>query len=234
MNNLRTSTVNEVPLQTSKWLKIQVILDDNEMRDLCDSLGDFYFFLCGSIFNQGEGELSKESFLDHYRDYVLALQQGKLPDQASYRQWFSPVITKSTDALYVIPMADAKQLIRVASPVIQLQAHHMGYSEIDGKFRPMVFGCDSIPWGIQFSYPQLFRDNATKVVEQIRYSPEFPNSQLFQLLQKWIRTHTIPTPFVVNGESANVPMRIGKACVAWINNHPQLNDKGISVKLMNR
>lgn len=230
MDKLRISTVEEAPLQTSKWLKTQVILDENEMRDLCNSLGGFYFFLCGSVCDQGEGELNKENFLKHYRDYITALQHGNLPDQASYRQWFSPVMTTTTEVLYAIPIGENKQLIRVAKPVVQLQAHHMGYSEIDGKFRPMVFGSDSIPWGIQFSYPQLFQDDATKEVMQVRHSPEFPNSPLFQSLQKWMRIHTIPTPFMVNGEAMNVPMRIGKACLPWINKHPQLQAKGIAVK----
>lgn len=229
MGKLRISTVEEAPLQTSKWLKTQVILDENEMRDLCDSLGGFHFFLCGSICNLGEGELSKESFLKHYRDYIATLRHGNLPDQASYRPWFSPVMTTTTEVLYTIPMSETKQLIRVAKPVVQLQAHHMGYSETDGKFRPMVFGSDSIPWGIQFSYPQLFQDDSTKEVMQVRHSPEFPNSPLFQSLQKWMRTYTIPTPFVVNGETMNVPMRIGKACLPWINKHPQLQAKGIAV-----
>lgn len=229
MVELRISSVDESPLQTSKWLKTQVLLDVKEMENLCNSLGDFHFFLCGSISNEGEGELSKESFLKHYQDYVSILKQGKLPEQNSYRQWFSPVMTKSPEALYAIPVGEKKQLIRVAKPVIQLQAHHMGYSEEDGKFRPMVFGSDSIPWGIQFSYPQLFRDDKTKDVIQVRHSPEFPDSQLFQLLQKWLRTNTIPTPFIVNGEVTNVPIRIGKACLAWINNHAQLQAKGIGV-----
>ncbi|MBA3816786.1 MAG: hypothetical protein H0X29_09785, partial [Parachlamydiaceae bacterium] len=196
MGQLRISTVEETPLQTSKWLKVQVLLDADEMRNLCDSLGEFHFFLCGSVSNQGEGELSKEIFIEHYHNYISALKQGKLPEQASYRQWFSPVMTHSTDALYAILIGETKQLIRVASPVVQLQAHHMGYSDVDGKFRPMVFGSDSIPWGIQFSFPQLFRDDATKEVKQVRNSSEFPNSQLFQALQKWMRAHTVPTPFV--------------------------------------
>lgn len=229
MVNLRISTVEEPSLQTSKWLKIQVLLDAEEMKLLCDTLEPFYFYLCGSVCNPGEGELSKDAFIEHYGRYIADLQKGVLPDPAGYRQLFSPVMTTTTDVLYSIPLSEGKQLIRVSKPVIQLQAHHMGYSETDGKFRPMVFGGESIPWGIQFSYPQLFRDNATKEVMEVRNSPEFPNGQLFQALQKWMRSHTIPVPFSVNGETMNVPIRIGKKCLSWINKYPKLQEKGIKV-----
>ncbi len=230
MLELRISTVDEVPLQASRWLKCQMLIDGEEMRRLFNELSPFHLFSCGTLFPKGQGELSQEFFLSCYDHYISSLQKGFLPNPSTYREAFSSVLCKSTDALYAIPMEGDRQLIRIAKPVIQLRAHNVGYSEIDGKFRSMVFGGDSIPWGIQFSYPQLYQDNVTKEVEQTRHSSDFPNSELFQILQRWTRHHTIPTPFSVNGEISHVPIRLGKQCLSWINVHPQLVAKGIKVE----
>lgn len=233
MAELRISTTDEAPLQASKWLKSQMLIDAEEMRQLFDSMGNFHLFLSGALSKRGKGEISKEEFLKCYQAYIACLSDGKLPEPSTYRHSFSPILTKNPDALYVILMGEDQQLIRAAKPIIQLQAHNIGYSPVDGKFRSMVFGNDSIPWGIQFSYPQLFQDNSTKQVEQTRHSPQFPNTELFQILQKWVRNHTVPTPFSVSGEEMNVPIRLGKQCLSWINRHPQLVAKNISINFKN-
>ena len=105
----------------------------------------------------------------------------------------------------------------------------MDYSEHDGKFRPMVFGLDSVTWGLQFSYPQLFMDGRTKEAFAVVESEEFPNTALFHQLQRWMRQNTLPTPFLVDGKRVNSPIRLGKACLPWINRHPQLAPKHLQV-----
>lgn len=229
MVELRIGTLDETPLQASKWLKCQALLETEEMHQLLEAMGTLHFFLSGCLSKRGEGEITKESFLNHYDAYVSCLREGKLPDLTIYRQWFSPALTASTDALYAILVSEDQQLVRIAKPIIQLQAHNLGYSPVDGKFRSMVFGNDSTPWGIQFSYPQLYQDNVTKQVEQTRHSSQFPNTELFQILQKWLRTHSIPTPFSVDNVVQTVPIRLGRQCIPWINRHPQLISKGIRV-----
>lgn len=230
---LRNSTPSEKPLQASKWLQIQGLLSKNEFTELLDYLAattNFYLYTCGTVCSKDEGEIPKNEFLDVYAEYIDSLSQGKLPDQSLYRTAFSPAMTVSTDSLFTIPVGEDRQIIRISKPVIQLQAHNMNFSEVDKKFHSMVFGTDNIPWGIQFSYPQLYQDNQTKQVEIIKKSLSFPNTSLFQALQKWMRQHTIPTPFIVEGATINVPMRLGKECLSWINQHPSLIKKNISVK----
>lgn len=229
MVDLRIGTTEEASLEASKWLSSQILIDSQEMARLFDAMGDFHLFLPGAITKRDEGEISKQHFLQHYEAYVSSLKEGQIPDSKACRQLFSCVLTRTVDALFAILLSDDRQLIKVAKPVIQLQAHHMGYSALDGKFRSMVFGQDNITWGIQFSYPQLFRDNATKQVEKTSNASQFPNTELFQIFQKWVRSNTIPTPFSIDGQTINVPIRLGKQCLTWINHHPQLMSKGISV-----
>lgn len=229
---LRVFTLTDAkPMQASKWLKCQLLLDAEEMQALFQSLGNFYIYLTGSIQNRGEGEISHENFLACYRQYVEALKSGELPEEELYRNLFSAVFTVSRDMLYAVSVSDEKILIRVEKPVVQLQSHRIDYSPFDQKFRSMVLGADSILWGIQFSYPQLFEDSITKDVLQIKNDPKaFPNTQFFYKLQHWVRHNTAPTPFIVEDKVFNVPIRLGKECFSWINRHPQLKKRGISVK----
>lgn len=229
MTPLRISTPEETPLQASKWLQCPALLDGDEMEQLLNNLNPFSFFLCGAVCKMDQEPLSKNEFLKHYTAYIKTLKNGQLPDPQTYRPWFSPIMTVSTDSLYAIPLSNNQQLLRISKPVIQLQSHNIDFSLLDKKFRSMVFGSDSIPWGIQFSYPQIFQGNDL-IVEQTKNSANCPNTALFQQLQKWIRNNTIPTPFEVEGIRYNAPMRLGKKCLSWINCHPQLVKKGISVK----
>lgn len=232
---LRQSTTAEQPLQASKWLQVQALLSLHELADLFTfleaSIGLFFLYSCGAVCNKDKGKLSKEDFLLTYKGYIEDLMEGRIPDLAYYRSLFSPIMTVTTEALFTIPVGEDRQIIRVSKPVIQLQAHHMDYSLVDKKFHSMVFGRDSIAWGIQFSFPQLYQDNQTKQVEIVKKSVAFPNAALFQFLQKWMRQQTIPTPFIADGLITKVPIRLGKDCLTWINLHPQLISKNLKVKI---
>jgi hypothetical protein len=227
---MRLGTNSEAPMQASKWLKSQFLIDLAEMRSLFETLTPFSLYLLGSVFKPGGGLISHETFLETYGTYVAALQEGRVPLDSSYRQLFSSLLTTTPDALYAVEVGPEQQLVRIARPVIQILAHRLAYSQEDGKFRSMVFGPDSIVWGLQLSYPQLYENPATSQIEQVVDSPQFPNTALFKEIQRWVRHHTVPTPFLVGETLTNVPIRLGKQCFSWINRHPQLVSQGIKVK----
>lgn len=219
----------ESPMRASKWLSCQLLIDADEMAELMKNLGDFYIYLTSSLIEQGKEQISKEEFLDSYRKYVSHLMEGKIPEEMPYRHIFSSIWTASSDMVYAVPAGENKFLIRVSKPVIQLQAHRMNLSPEDGKFRSMTFGPDSISWGLQFSYPQIYQEGATQNIYNVTVSDEFPNTQLFQKLQRWVRHNTSPTPIIVGEEQVNLSMRLGKNCFSWINKHPQLIMKGLRI-----
>lgn len=225
----QSPTAKIAPIEASKWLSSQVLIDADEMQELFNALNPFYIYLTSQITKKDGGRVSQAEFLDCYRTYIADLQHGKLPDEALFRHLFSSAFTVAPDALCVVLIGDDQQMIRNVQPVVQLQSHRMDYSSADGKFRSMTFGTDSIMWGIQFSYPQLFRNPATKQVEEVDDTESFPNTRLFRTLQRWVRHNTTPTPFLVEGQRINVPMRLGKQCYKWINNHPQLLRKGLRI-----
>ena len=230
---LRLCSAAEVPpFQAAKWLSFQLLLDPEEMKSLFDSLGEFYIYRVGAVCKEGQEEVSREDFLKAYTDYVNALKSGILPNPASYRSLFAVVFTVTRDVLVGIRAGEGETIVRVAMPVIQVQPHSMHYSKSDHKFRPMLFGLDTITWGVQFSYPQLYQDQQLQDIRKVDNSADFPNTPLFRSVQQWQREHTIPTPFLVPDQTkVNVPMRVGKKCLEWINRHPQLISNSLQVIL---
>ena len=89
----------------------------------------------------------------------------------------------------------------------------------------MVLSTESVTWGIQFSYPQLYQDPKSYRITKVVDSSEFPNTSVFARMLKWLRHHTLPTPFSVDGQRVNVPIRIGRSCLEWIHMHPQLKEQ---------
>jgi len=218
-----------LPLQASKWLSCPILIDQHEMQALMESLGDFWIFIVQGIIKKDDGPLSKEAFLQCYETYIEGLKRGELVETQQLKSCFASVWTRDLEALYAIPVKEDYQLIKIEKPVLQLQSHRFTYSSTDGKFRSMTFGPDAIHWGIQFSYPQLFQNKAYHVLS-VKETPNFPNTILFKTLQRWVREYTSPTPFLIDGRQVNVPIRLGKNCFSWINQHPQLISNNLSVR----
>lgn len=230
MTQVRISTLSdEAPMQASKWLSHQMLIDHEEMASFLDSLGAIYIYATGAVVKKGEELIAKKAFLSNYKNYIDLLQQGRIPDEALFRRQFAVVFTVTPDLLFSIAVDDERQLIRISKPVIQFQAHRMDYSKAEGKFRSMTFGAQSITWGLQLSYPQLYQDGKTKEIFSVDNSAEYPNTSLFRAMQLWVRNHTIPTQFIVEGKKITIPVRLGKKCLSWINQHPQLVNKGLQV-----
>lgn len=228
MTVLRTSTVEkEGPLQVAKWLHLPLLIDLAEMASLLGELPEVKIFSASRVVQRGEEEISREAFLSSYGAYVDALRSGDLLPPGQTRDLFSSLFTCAEEELYLVEAGEGRAIVRASRPVIQLQVHQIGYSPLDGKFRSMVFGKESISWGIQFSYPQVFQEGMTK--RFFKVDDSFPNTASFRRLQRWVRYQTRATPFEVGGERINVPIRLGKNAFSWINNHPQLRQRNIRV-----
>lgn len=230
MNKIRQGTSAEPTLQASKWLKTPALLEVDEMSHLFETLGHFNLYRTGAVVTEKEASVSQKDFLTFYAAYIESLKKSILPEPATYQPWFSLALSSTNESFFSVEVGNEKQLLRICHPIIQLQAHTLDYSPFDKKFRSMVFGSESITWGILFSYPQIYLDAITKDIINTKDQPNYPNSVLFHSLQKWMRQHTIPTPFITEGIKYNVPMRLGKQCISWINRHPQLITKGLQVK----
>lgn len=218
-------------LRVSKSLKHQVLLDEEEMRSLLDALDPVLIYAVSEAVDSKSGFIEQAHFLQKYAQYVECLKNGVFPEERPLRRFFSSIFTTTPDLLYAMEVGHEKFLIKALKPIIQLQGHHFFVSSIDGVFHPMVLGEESITWGIQFSYPQIYQSPKQHDYAKVVDSSDFPNTALFNRLVKWLRQHTLPTPFIFDGKQTNVPIRLGKQCFPWINKHPGLIAKRIKVKI---
>ncbi len=208
-------------LSVSKWIKIPLLVEVKEMEALFEALPSFALYQVQKVSPKGEGVIPHATFLQEYAIYIEQLKRGEIPPPLP-----SPVLSVIPEALYAMPVEGERELYKAQLPVVQMQAHAVRYSSADQSFRSQLFGSDAITWGIQLGYPQIYEEPKTHAIVQTR---DLPNGLLFKEIQKWVRRHTLPTPFIVDGKRQNVPIRLGKGCFEWINAHPELQKQGITV-----
>lgn len=228
-SSLRISSLEkEGMFHASKWLKHPLLIDLQEMQSLLEEIGDCFICHASGVVDKADAFVSKEKLLEVYSSYIEATREGLSVDEREMRRFFCNYFTYDLSCLYAVPVTGDRLLIKVAKPVVQMQFHHFFPSTMDGKFHSMVMTGDSVHWGVQFSFPQIFEDPKThqffKVNEQ-----DFSNTLLFKKIVRWLRFSTVPTPFIFEGVRTRVPFRIGKSCFSWIQNHSALKAKGIIV-----
>lgn len=216
-------------LQVSKWIKVQLLLDQQEIVDLLKKLEPFYLVAVSKPVKEQNSLLEQKDFLEAYSGYIQALKKGRVAQDTQFKEYFSCAMTRSKELFYAMPVSEERFLIKPILPVIQMQMHQFLFSATEKMFYPMVFGQKTVSWGMQFSYPQFYQDPKTKEIMRVIKKELFPNTELFALLMKWVRQFTIPTPFLVEEKRINATIRIGKKCMSWIHLHPQLHELGLKV-----
>jgi hypothetical protein len=230
MPSLRISQSSEEgKFSVSKWLKHQVLLDFAEMEELCRHLAPFNFYNVSEITSLEDLELSQEQFLKSYQEYLEMLKAGKNPLDRQIQRHFSCAITVDPNTLYAQTIQTDKYMAKPLKPLVQMQQHRFFHSKDAGAIHPMVMSRESIHWGVQFSYPQIFLDGATGTFSKVSNEGVFPNTALFTKLVKWLRSNTAPTTFLWEDKKISTSLRLGKQCFSWIHNHTQLKEQGINV-----
>jgi hypothetical protein len=219
-NQPRISTPSvEGQFQAAKWVKIQALVDENELSELFEE--SFLIYPLSGMFPLEKLPIEKKTYLETYKTWIDQAKSGQIPQvdkDLNVVAW-----TQTPDDIWVQQIPGEKYLVKPCAPFVQVQIHNMGFSPIDKEYRPMILSQNSIFWGLQFSYPQVYQEPKTKEFK------ESEDSELFQAIRKWIRNTTVPTPMLYEGKRTNIPIRLGKNCFSWINNHPQLKPQGLSV-----
>lgn len=219
---MRISTPEiEGSFQAAKWLKIQALVEPEELAVLFDEPFEIYPLSGG--FALEAFPMKKEKFLEAYRSWIEKLKEGIVPTDDDLRAFNATAWATNPSAIWLQKIPGEKYLARPSEPFLQCQVHHMGYSTVDGEFRPMILSRESIFWGLQFSFPQIYQHPKTGEFFDVE------DSSLFKSVRKWSRERTVATPMIVDGKRVNIPIRLGKQCFSWINKHPQLIAKGLSV-----
>jgi len=192
----------------SKWIDLPLLLEAEEMSTLLQGL---------PLYSAKGGAAT---FLNEYSAYVDSLKKGEVPRPPS-------VHFGSIDPAALQPV---RSWLRPCRPVIEITPHRFAYSPLDGQFRSGVLGSEVVQWGVKLSYPQLFQ-NERGEIERVVDSEDYPNTSWFRAAQRWVRRHTLATPFSVGGRLVRTPIRLGKGCLPWVNRHPQLAAQGLEVSV---
>ncbi len=216
-------------MQASKWLTHRVLLDVREMESLLNSLPTFSIYNVSELVNLEKAVISHEEFLSKYIDYVTSLKAGLLPDEKTLKPYFSTALSATKSSLYAIEAKGGKHIIKLKEPVVQLSLHHFTFSSEHNAFHSMIHSKTAVSWGIQFSFPQIYSNSIQNDVIEVYKKSDFPNTDLFKTLAKWMRANTIPAPFKLGDIPINASFRLGKRCKSWIHHHSKLQSVGLSV-----
>jgi hypothetical protein len=220
------SLATAIPYNAAKFQKSSVLLEEEELRLLLSMLnkevGKIYLYRIGAVIEEGQLLVSMENFLDQYRDYLNALKNN-----GELQQSFSLALTVDPKTLYAIDVGDGRKIAKLHSPSIHITSTAICYLPELHTFKEKVYGHDLIPWGLQFSYPQLFQDPESQAISNPLQ--EGANALLFKQQQRWIREHTKPTFFFTEQGEVRTAIRLGKHCFSWIHTHPKLQEAGIRV-----
>lgn len=187
--------------KVSKWLTSAGLFGVEEFQALLQELGDFLIFPTGELVHSFEAK-SHNVWIEEYAAYIDGLKTG------AFKKLQPLLMTYDKEDVYAISPREGKYLIYPQYPVIQIREHQFAITR-DNRVHSMVFGTESIRWGLIFSYPQIFYDPIEKRVVEVLKERESANTQGFRKLQKWMRDYTRPASFVLGGKKVNATFRVG-------------------------
>ena len=187
-------------LRAAKHLTHAALLTPDELRALFASLPPHTLYNVSAVTD--DLELDCEIFFDHYASYYngASLSSGM-------RAYCTAALSSDGEAIERIEVPHG-YIGRVQRPVVQLRPH--AYSIVDGRICSMTRGGEATPFGIAFSFPQIYQTPSGEVVEVYKEQRE-PNALLFRALSLWIRRNTRPAPIRVGEAVKRATFRIGEA-----------------------
>ncbi len=209
--------------QAAKWSKIQALVDATELSQLFLAMEPFTIYPLSGALPREAFPMQKEAYLSAYENWIDTLKRGEVP--TGFGPFNATMWTRSSESLWLQQLPNNRYIARPREPFLQVQVHHVGYSLVDKVFRPMSLTQDALFWGLQFSFPQVCEDPILGMLDR-----NLPHADLFQVVRKWSRDYTVATPMQVDGKRENLPIRLGKQCFSWVNNHPGLKEKNLAVQ----
>ena len=169
-------------LQASRFISHSVLLSIEDLDQILTLLG---CQVC-NISKVVEKIDYKDELLSSYRDYVADFEKGDvfLPN---YRANLACALTCELSCLNVQNLNDNRLIIRPILPIIQVGLFTFGISS-EGKLLSGALGASTRSYGLQFSFPALFRDPITG--KNGNALKEGINAPMWKTLTKWIRNET--------------------------------------------
>lgn len=224
---LECDHLNDYQAKFSKWISIEVLLDEIEIRLLLECLSPLFLLKTHKSIEESSFIFDKKDFVKEYTTYISQLKNGKVPEIKSFKKLFHFFLTANLQDLFIKPLSIDKEVLLFNCPLIEVKPICLSISQVDESIRAMPLSPNGILWGLSFSFPQIIQKATTIDIDQIDFQKNV-NGIVFKKIRKWIRDHTKATPVMINSKKINIPIRLGKNCFSWINNHPQL-DKNLKI-----
>ena len=180
-------------LQAAKYLKVYAIIE--KMEDLFSALPEFTILQLGRFVE--DPVINKEDFLLAWEQYLV--------DHEFVSPYFSSAWTCDPEATTELKHEDGRRMIQLIAPVLQLRPHRYLISE--EKLHMMVYGKNTISFGIEFSYPALYSTTVDPKVRKTLHET-LPNNKLYKAFASWIRKNTRPQKLQVSGKELLTTMRM--------------------------
>ena len=221
---------DQSPLEASKWLAFCLLVDPTEMEALVSTCAPFFLCNVSECVSKEEGLVERADFLRCYQNYVERLRSHEIPKRSDLRPFFSTAWSASKSALIASPVLSNQWIVKPLFPVIQLNAHFFSFSMETGRFHSMVHGGEMVPWGIQFSYPQLYICPVERKPSLSLKNKELVNNRLFAALKKWVRRFTRPARFYCGEKRLTATFRVSQSAARWMASYPLLKQMGLELK----
>ncbi len=214
-------------LQGSKWLTFRVLAETNDIAELMATCPTLLLCNVSERVEKGRALITTEGFLRCYQNYIETLQNKKNPVRGELRPFFSAAWTLDPGALGAMPAGQERWIIKPLLPVVQLSSHFFHFSQESQQFHSMVYSQDAIPWGLQFSYPQLYTQPGLEEAHASLKQPDLPNHALFLTLKEWVKAKTRPVRWVFQGKKITATFRMTRSVGTWMGDHPLLRQVGL-------
>lgn len=217
----------EKALQASKWMYIRMLLDPEELIDLFSKITPAFLLNISTVCRYNSIMTSTQELIDVYTQYIQSLQEGR--GYQDYTKALSWALSSTLDPFYLMQLQEERFLVKLKKPVIRMQHFHFHYIFEQHSFILTHHAEHSIAWGLEFSFPQFYQDAHTCLPVEVFKNHHYPNTQVFKMMQKWVRDYTVPVPFIMDGNKKVAPFRLGKKCFKWIHLYPDLRKRGLAV-----
>lgn len=217
-------------IRYAKWLQTPLLCSLEELDLLLHSLGSIFLVPAGGLLEREALFVSPEDLRSTYQQYLAWIVSSAALPSAEMRRHLTLMMSVSLDSFSAAEIKTGRFMIKPVQPVVMIQPYHFFMSSLDQKIHSMVMSQESISWGLQFSYPQMYEDPKNHLFGKISEAPEFPNTALYKKVVQWVRSFAMPAPVHYMGQKTHASFRIGKQAFALAQAHKGLQKRGIEVR----
>lgn len=207
----------------SKWISIDLLIDGAEMKGLLEEMAPLFLLTMQDLSTKTPFILEVDHFLKVYGEYIDALKNKKVPEAKDFKKLFYLFLGSSLKDIFTRSISEEKKALVFNTPLIEVKPICLTLSNVDHSIRSMPLHPNGILWGLRFAFPQMLQKGGSLDIESIDLQSH-PNGLLFKKFRTWVRKNTKATPFMIHSKKVNLPIRLGKHCFSWINNHPQFKE----------